>query len=97
MSLVEKHRYSDIAAVLNALDGWPDPHQARLTGGLDDLDDFSACKFTRKEDWIDLFVTPFHFGSEADDRTNAWAFAKKSNPFNAQINAIYSSDIGIST
>ncbi len=94
LSLAEKHGYDDIAAVLNKQDGWPDSEIAHLTGGLDDLDDFSACKFTRKEDWIDLFVTPFYFGCEADDRTNAWAFATKNNPFNAQINAIYSSDIG---
>ncbi len=94
LQLVEKHGYDDIAAVLKKQDGWPDPELAKLTGGLDDLDDFSACKFTRKEDWIDLFVTPFYFGCEADDRTNAWAFATKGNPFNAQINAIYSSDIG---
>jgi len=93
MSLVEKYGYSDIAAVLKAQDGWPDP-EADLTGGLANLDDFSACKITRKEDWRDLFITPFYFGCEADDRTNAWAFATKNNPFNAQINAIYSSDIG---
>lgn len=92
MSLVEKYGYSDMAAVLRAQDGWPDP-DAHLTGGLDELDDFAACKITRKEDWLDLFVTPFYFGCEADDRTNAWAFSR-GNPFGAQINAIYSSDIG---
>ena len=63
------------------------------TGGVDNLDDFAACKFTRKEDWIDLFVTPYYFGCEADDRMNATAFLKL-NPFDAQLNAIYSSDIG---
>lgn len=94
LNLVEKHGYADIAAVLKKQDGWPDPEQAHLTGGLDDLDDFSACKITRKQDWVDLFITPFYFGCEADDRTNAWAFATKHNPFHAQINAIYSSDIG---
>ncbi|MGA3400172.1 MAG: amidohydrolase family protein [Acetobacteraceae bacterium] len=93
MSLVEKHGYDDMAAVLRQQDGWPDPELAQLTGGLDELDDFAACKITRKEDWRDLFITPFYFGCEADDRTNAWAFSK-GNPFGAQINAIYSSDIG---
>jgi hypothetical protein len=48
---------------------------------------------TRKQDWIDLFVTPYYFGCEADDRMNATAFLKL-NPFGAQLNAIYSSDIG---
>ena len=57
------------------------------------LDDFAACKITRKEDWIDLFAKPYYFGCEADDRMNATAFGKL-NPFGAQLNAIYSSDIG---
>jgi predicted TIM-barrel fold metal-dependent hydrolase len=93
MSLVQKYGYSDIEATLKAQDGWPDP-EADLTGGLENLDDFAACKFTRKEDWRDLFLTPFYFGCEADDRCNAWAFATQNNPFGAKINAIYSSDIG---
>ena len=64
-----------------------------LTGGVADLDDFSACKITRKQDWIDLYVTPFYFGCEADDRMNATAFSPH-NPFGAKLNALYSSDIG---
>ncbi len=36
-------------------DGWPDP-ELHLTGGLDELDDFAACKITRKEDWVDLYA-----------------------------------------
>ena len=73
-------------------DGWPDP-ELHLTGGIDDLDDFAACKITRKEDWVDLYATPYYFGCEADDRMNATAFGKR-NPFGAKLNAIYSSDIG---
>ena len=61
-------------------DGWPYPGDEKLTGGVADLDDYSACKIVRKEDWRDLFVTPFYFGCEADDRTNAWAFSRN-NPF----------------
>ena len=64
-----------------------------MTGGIDDLDDFAACKITRKEDWVDLYAKPYYFGCEADDRMNATAFGK-GNPFGAQLNAIYSSDIG---
>jgi hypothetical protein len=64
-----------------------------VTGGLKELDDFAACKITRKEDWCDLYSTPFYFGCEADDRTNSWAFGN-TNPFGAKLNAIYSSDIG---
>jgi len=31
---------------------------------------FSACKITRKEDWVDLYAKPYYFGWEADDRMN---------------------------
>ena len=61
---------------------------------LPDLDDFSACRIERKEDLRDLFVTPFYFGCEADDRMNAWAFDRRVNPFGARLNALFGSDIG---
>ena len=73
MSYVEKYGYKEHAAALRERDGWPDP-ELHMTGGIDNLDDFAACKFTRKEDWIDLFVKPYYFGCEADDRMNATAF-----------------------
>jgi predicted TIM-barrel fold metal-dependent hydrolase len=92
MGLVEKYGYTDILTALKQRDGTPDPEMIG-TGGLEDLDDFSRCKITRKEDWCDLFSTPFYFGCEADDRMNAVAFGK-ANPFGAKLNAIYSSDIG---
>src|SRR5437588_4844939 len=92
MELVEKYGYAEHAAALKERDGWPDP-ELHLTGGIDDLDDFGACKITKKQDWIDLYATPYYFGCEADDRMNATAFLKL-NPFGAQLNAIYSSDIG---
>lgn len=93
MGLVTQYGYDDIAAALRARDGWPDPEQMNLTGGLDELDDFAACKITRKEDWVDLYAKPYYFGCEADDRTISWAFGR-TNPFQARLNAIYSSDIG---
>src|SRR5437667_2912400 len=92
LSLAEKWGDPDVAAALRARDGWPDK-DVNLTGGLEDLDDFSACKITRKEDWVDLYAKPFYFGCEADDRMNATAFSKH-NPFGAKLNALYSSDIG---
>src|SRR6266446_160605 len=92
MSLAEKYGDSDVVAALHARNGWPD-HDPGLTGGVADLDDFSACNITRKQDWIDLYVKPFYFGCEADDRANAWAFSKN-NPFESKLNALYSSDIG---
>jgi hypothetical protein len=93
MDMVEKHGYDDIAAALKARDGWPSPDTQDLTGNRTELDDFAACKITRKQDWIDLYATPFYFGCEADDRMNATAFGK-GNPFGARLNAIFSSDIG---
>jgi hypothetical protein len=92
MELVEKYGYADMAEALRARDGYPNP-EAHLTGGRAELDDFAACKITRKEDWIELYAKPYYFGCEADDRMNFCAFSS-SNPFGAQLNAIYSSDIG---
>jgi hypothetical protein len=79
---------------LKQRDGWPSPGDEKLTGGVADLDDYSACKITRKEDWHDLYVEPFYFGCEADDPSNVWAFNCKANPLGAKLNAIFSSDIG---
>jgi predicted TIM-barrel fold metal-dependent hydrolase len=93
LSLIEKYGYEDMAAVLRSQDGWPDPEGQRLTGNRTELDDFAACKITRKEDWVDLYAKPYYFGCEADDRMNAVAFGR-ANPFGAKLNAIYSSDIG---
>src|SRR5687767_4905300 len=92
MRLVEKYGDADVVTALKARDGWPD-NDTGLTGGVVDLDDFSACRITRKEDWVDLYARPFYFGCEADDRTNGWAFSPN-NPFGAKLNALYSSDIG---
>src|SRR6516164_388694 len=49
MNLVLKYGYDDMAEALRARDGYPNP-EAHLTGGRDELDDFAACKITRKED-----------------------------------------------
>src|SRR6266849_6823694 len=64
------------------------------TGGVEDLDDYSRCQITRKEDIRDLFVPRYYFGCEADDPLNAWAFNGKANPMGARLNALFSSDIG---
>jgi len=90
---VDKYGYEEIAAELDRRDGWPAKEEDSLTGGVPVLDDYAACNITKKSDWIDLYVTPYFFGCEADDRMNAVAFSKY-NPFGAKIQAIYSSDIG---
>ena len=67
---------------------------ANLVGGIENLDDYAACKITKKQDLRDLFVDSFYFGCEADDPVNAWAFNSKANPYGARINALFGSDIG---
>ena len=64
-----------------------------LTGNIENIDDFSACQITKKEDRIDLYAKPYFFGCEADDRMNATAFGRN-NPFGSKLNAIFRSDIG---
>jgi predicted TIM-barrel fold metal-dependent hydrolase len=93
MSEARTHGYDEIAEALERRDGWPDPEAASLTGGLTELDDYAACRIERPGDWQDLFVTPFAFGCEADDRMNAWAFDRRVNPFGARLNAMFGSDI----
>jgi predicted TIM-barrel fold metal-dependent hydrolase len=92
-SLVDQYGYADFAAELARRDGWPSREEDELTGGVEVMDDFAACKITRKEDWVDLYAKPYYFGCEADDRMNATAFGR-GNPFGAKLNAIFSSDIG---
>jgi predicted TIM-barrel fold metal-dependent hydrolase len=64
------------------------------TGNVPELDDYARCKITRKEDFLDLYVRRFHFGCEADDPMNAWAFNRRANPLQARLSAFFSSDIG---
>jgi predicted TIM-barrel fold metal-dependent hydrolase len=90
---VDKYGYGDIAAELDKRDGWPAREEDSLDGGVAAHDDYAACNITKKQDWIDLYATPYYFGCESDDRMNAVAFSKV-NPFGARINAIFSSDIG---
>ncbi|HEX3952907.1 MAG TPA: amidohydrolase family protein [Stellaceae bacterium] len=89
--LVDKYGYGDLAAELDKRDGWP-LEEDFLTGG-EPPDDYIHCKITQKQDWHDLYATPYYFGCEADDAMNSVAFGK-AMPLGARINAIYSSDIG---
>ncbi|MBI4607700.1 MAG: amidohydrolase family protein [Candidatus Rokubacteria bacterium] len=92
--LARKYGSEEVVAALRERDGWPDPDAVHLTGGLADLDDYSACRIERREDLRDLFVPSFYFGCEADDPINAWAFDPRVNPFGSRLNAIFGSDIG---
>jgi len=84
-------------AVIDAVrrgEGLDGDSNSRLTGGIEDLDDYVRCKVGGKQDIRDLFVPRFYFGCEADDPVNAWAFNRQANPLGARLNALFSSDIG---
>jgi len=57
-------------------------------------DDFEKAGIEKAEDIKQIFERNFRFGCEADDPMNAIGFNRKINPMNAQIRAIFSSDIG---
>ena len=94
MDLVRKYGSEEMAAALRQRDGWPDPDAVKATGGIADLDDYSACRIERKEDIKDLFTSRLYFGCEADDPINVWAFDSRVNPMRSRLNALFGSDIG---
>jgi len=65
-----------------------------LVGGRPAPDDFAACDIQQVSDIAELFVQPFWFGCEAEDRLAAWAFQAKFNEFGSRLNAYLGSDIG---
>ena len=58
------------------------------------LDEWAACEITDEQDIYELFVKPFFFGCEADDRSVAWAFNDRLNPGGQKLRAMFSSDLG---
>lgn len=65
-----------------------------LLAGRPAPDDFAACRIEQGSDFLDLFVEPFWFGCEAEDRLAAWAFKAEHNAFGAKLKAALGSDIG---
>ena len=55
------------------------------------FNEFDACGMTEIDDLGDLFVKPFYFGCEADDRMSAVAFDTRLNHFDAKIKAVFGS------
>ena len=96
--LVRQYGNTDMAEAFTqrdaALDTVLSAQGSTAVGGIDNLDDFSACRITQASDIHDLFVKNFYFGCESDDKMNAWAFNRQCNPFGAQLNALFGSDIG---
>jgi hypothetical protein len=94
LEFARKYASDVVADAVNRGEGLDGDSHSRMTGGLEDLDDYSRCKIQTKTDLRDLFVPRYYFGCEADDPTNAWAFNRKANPMGARLNALFSSDIG---
>jgi predicted TIM-barrel fold metal-dependent hydrolase len=92
LALAEKYGSPTVIDAVRRGDGLDDNGDG--TGGVEDLDDYSRCRITSKQDFKDLYVKPFYFGCEADDPINAWAFNRKANPMHVRLNAFFSSDIG---
>jgi hypothetical protein len=59
-----------------------------------DHDDWRLCEIEEKQDIKELFVDRFYFGCEADDPINSLAFRKELSPFDAELKAVFGSDIG---
>ena len=92
LALVEKYGKPTVVEAVRRGEGLDDNGDG--TGGVTDLDDYSRCQITSKQDFLDLYAKRFYFGCEADDPINAWAFNRKGNPMHARLNAFFSSDIG---
>ena len=94
LQFAQKYGGEAVVQAVRRGEGLEGDSNSKLTGGIEDLDDYFRCKIERKEDIRDLFVPRFYFGCEADDPINAWAFNRRANPLGARLNAIFSSDIG---
>jgi predicted TIM-barrel fold metal-dependent hydrolase len=92
LALVEKYGKPTVVDAVRRGEGLDDNGDG--TGGVTDLDDYSRCQITSKQDFLDLYAKRFYFGCEADDPINAWAFNRKATPMRARLNAFFSSDIG---
>ncbi len=94
VELAEKYADASMIDALRKGEGLRDAEASTATGGIENLDDYAACKVNSPEELRDLFVNNFYFGCEADDPMNAWAFNRHSNPYQARLNTLFGSDIG---
>jgi hypothetical protein len=58
------------------------------------FDEFAPCGMTEIHDLKALFVDPFYFGCEADDRMTSIAFNRRLNPLGVKLKPVFGSDIG---
>jgi len=70
------------------------PHGNLLIERPQLFDEFAACAMKEIRDLRALFVDPFYFGCEADDRMVSVAFNRRLNPLGAALKPVFGSDIG---
>jgi predicted TIM-barrel fold metal-dependent hydrolase len=58
------------------------------------FDEFAACELRQMADLEKLFIDPFYFGCEADDRLVPLAFDRRLNPLGLPLKPVFGSDIG---
>jgi len=70
------------------------PHGNYMIERPENFDEFAACALTELRQLRQLFVEPFYFGCEADDRMVTVAFNRRLNPLGATLKPMFGSDIG---
>ena len=70
------------------------PHGYAITKRPEVFDEFAACAMTEISMLRQLFVEPFYFGCEADDRMVSVAFNRRLNPLGRVLKPVFGSDIG---
>ncbi len=70
------------------------PHGQLMIKRPDPFDEFAACAMTEIGTLRTLFVDPFYFGCEADDRMISVAFNRRLNPLGRVLKPVFGSDIG---
>jgi predicted TIM-barrel fold metal-dependent hydrolase len=70
------------------------PHGNVFFKRPESIDEFGACELTDLRQLRQLFVDPFYFGCEADDRMVSTAFNKRLNPLGVTLKPVFGSDIG---
>ena len=92
--LAAKYGTGEMKTAVSARAAKPADPSDGLVGGRQPWDDFAACGIVHEHDIADLYVKPFWFGCEAEDRMSAWAFRAENNAFGARLQATFGSDIG---
>ncbi|HXP77107.1 MAG TPA: amidohydrolase family protein [Stellaceae bacterium] len=70
------------------------PHGSFIVQRPQVYDEFAACALKEIKDLRSLFVDPFYFGCEADDRMVSNAFNRRLNPLGTVLKPVFGSDIG---